>query len=297
MAKMGLGRGLDALFQPAGRSVVEKNIQTEIKLTNNNEVIYLNVNDIKTNQEQPRKVFGQEQLDELAQSIKKYGIVQPLVVTRNNKNYDLIAGERRLRAAKSIGLSSVPVIIKDYDDQTKSEISLIENIQREDLNTLEQAQAYKYIMDKYNLTQEQLATNLGKSRSSIANSLRILNLDDKIKEHIKNDELTEGHCKILVFIQDAELQNLLAQKVVFEGLSVRQLEETVKNLKEPKMTNKKEKKEDKSAIWINDIEEKFKNFFQTKVQVKHSNSNKGKIIVEYYSNDELDRILDIINRG
>ena len=294
MAKMGLGRGLDALFQPSAKNVVEKTVQLETKI-NNNEIVFLNVNDIKTNEEQPRKVFGQEQLDELAQSIKKYGIVQPLVVTKNNDNYDLIAGERRLRAAKSIGLQNVPVVVKEYDEQTKSEISLIENIQREDLNTLEQAQAYKYIMDKYNLTQEQLASNLGKSRSSIANSLRILNLDDKIKEYIKNDELTEGHCKILVSIQNPELQNLLAQKVVIEGLSVRQLEENIKSLKEEKTNNKKIKKE--NDIWINDVEEKFKNFFQTKVQIKHNNSNRGKIIVEYYSNDELDRILDIINRG
>ncbi len=296
MAKMGLGRGLDALFQPSAKNVVEKTVQLETKI-NNNEIVFLNVNDIKTNEEQPRKVFGQEQLDELAQSIKKYGIVQPLVVTKNNDNYDLIAGERRLRAAKSIGLQNVPVVVKEYDEQTKSEISLIENIQREDLNTLEQAQAYKYIMDKYNLTQEQLASNLGKSRSSIANSLRILNLDDKIKEYIKNDELTEGHCKILVSIQNPELQNLLAQKVVIEGLSVRQLEENIKSLKEEKTNNKKIKKEKENDIWINDVEEKFKNFFQTKVQIKHNNSNRGKIIVEYYSNDELDRILDIINRG
>lgn len=294
MAKMGLGRGLDALFQPSAKNVIEKNLEIQ---NNENEIIYLNIEKIKTNQDQPRKVFGQEQLDELAQSIKKYGIVQPLVVTKNNDNYDLIAGERRLRAAKSIGLNAVPVVVKKYDEQTKNEISLIENIQREDLNTIEQAQAYKYIMEKYDLTQEQLAINLGKSRSSVANSLRILKLNDKIKEYIKNDELTEGHCKVLVSIQNKELQSLLAHKVVNNGMSVRQLEEAVKELQNEPIDKKKEKKENKNNVWISDVEEKFKNFFQTKVQIKHSDSNKGKIIVEYYSNDELDRILDIINRG
>ena len=211
MSKSGLGKGLDALFETSAKNVIEKSLNEE---NIEGDVLYVDIEKIKTNQNQPRKVFGQEKLDELAQSIKRYGIVQPLVVTKNKDNYDLIAGERRLRAARSIGLSEVPVVIKEYDEQSKSEISLIENIQREDLNRLEQAQAYKELLDKYNLTQEQLAKNLGKSRSSITNTLRLLNLTDKVKEYIKSDELTEGHCKVLASIQNEEIQNLLAEKIV-----------------------------------------------------------------------------------
>ena len=294
MSKSGLGKGLDALFETSAKNVIEKSLNEE---NIEGDVLYVNIEKIKTNQNQPRKVFGQEKLDELAQSIKRYGIVQPLVVTKNKDNYDLIAGERRLRAARSIGLSEVPVVIKEYDEQSKSEISLIENIQREDLNRLEQAQAYKELLDKYNLTQEQLAKNLGKSRSSITNTLRLLNLTDKVKEYIKNDELTEGHCKVLASIQNEELQNLLAQKIVDNGMSVRELEDKVRRLENLEECKTPKSKKDYNTVWLDEIEEKFKNFFQTKVQVKHSLSNKGKIIVEYYSNEELDRILDIINRG
>lgn len=294
MSKSGLGKGLDALFETSAKNVIEKSLNEE---NIEGDVLYVNIEKIKTNQNQPRKVFGQEKLDELAQSIKRYGIVQPLVVTKNKDNYDLIAGERRLRAARSIGLSEVPVVIKEYDEQSKSEISLIENIQREDLNRLEQAQAYKELLDKYNLTQEQLAKNLGKSRSSITNTLRLLNLTDKVKEYIKNDELTEGHCKVLASIQNEDIQNLLAEKIVQKGMSVRELEEKVKRLDNLEECKTPKSKKDYNTVWLDEIEEKFKNFFQTKVQVKHSLSNKGKIIVEYYSNEELDRILDIINRG
>lgn len=297
MSKMGLGKGLDALFEVNPKDLIEKSINTEEE-NKGNDVLLLSVDKINTNQDQPRKVFGQEQLEELAQSIQKYGIVQPLVVVKKENKYELVAGERRLRAAKLIGLNEVPVIVKEYDEQSKNEISLIENIQREDLNTLEQAMAYKYIIDKYGITQEQLAKNLGKSRCSITNSLRILKLSDKVKEYIKNDQLSEGHCKVLVSVENEELQNLLAQKVVVNGMSVRQLEETIRNLETIEDDKeKKVKKIKQKDVWINDVEEKFKNFFQTKVEVKHSSSNKGKIIVEYYSNDELDRILDIINRG
>ena len=294
MSKSGLGKGLDALFETSAKNVIEKSLNEE---NIEGDVLYVNIEKIKTNQNQPRKVFGQEKLDELAQSIKRYGIVQPLVVTKNKDNYDLIAGERRLRAARSIGLSEVPVVIKEYDEQSKSEISLIENIQREDLNRLEQAQAYKELLDKYNLTQEQLAKNLGKSRSSITNTLRLLNLTDKVKEYIKNDELTEGHCKVLASIQNEDIQNLLAEKIVQKGMSVRELEEKVKRLDNLEECKTPKSKKDYNTVWLDEIEERFKNFFQTKVQVKHSLSNKGKIIVEYYSNEELDRILDIINRG
>lgn len=294
MGKMGLGRGLDALFQSATRNAGEVNLNNGVDDEN---VVLLNVNQINTKKDQPRKVFEQDKMEELAQSIKKYGIVQPLVVVKNNENYDLIAGERRLRAAISIGLENVPVVVKEYDEQTKNEVALIENIQRENLNALEQAQAYKYILEKYNLTQEQLAKNLGKSRSSITNCVRLLNLDERVKEYIRNEELSEGHCKVLVAIQDKELQVLLAQKAVLNGLNVRQLEAMVSDLSREKTEARKQKKERQNEVWLNDIEERFQNFFQTKVQVKHNNSNKGQIIVEYYSNDELDRILNIINRG
>ncbi len=285
----GLGRGLDALFQTGN-----KNILDEVTRNSENRIELINVNKILTNQDQPRKIFDEQSLSELANSIKKYGIVQPLVVTKKDGKYDLVAGERRLRAAKSIGLESVPVVVKEYNDQTKNEISLIENIQREDLNTLEVAEAYKYLMEKYNLNQEELAKNLGKSRSTVANSLRILNLTDDIKEFVKNNEISEGHCKILASIPSETIQKVLANKVVTEGLSVRQLENLIKEKEE---NVKKPKKVIEENIWIKNIEDQFKDFFQTKVQVKQNGLNKGKIIVEYYSNDELESIVNKVNRG
>jgi len=285
----GLGRGLDALFQTGNKNIVD-----EVTKNSENRIQLIHVSNILTNEDQPRKIFDEKSLSELANSIKKYGIIQPLVVTKKDNKYDLVAGERRLRAAKSIGLESVPVVIKEYNDQSKNEISLIENIQREDLNTLEVAEAYKYLMEKYNLNQEELAKNLGKSRSTVANSLRILKLTDDVKEFIKNNEINEGHCKILASIPSETIQKALANKIVADGLSVRQLENLIKEKEE---NIKKPKKVIEENIWIKNIEDQFKDFFQTKVQVKQNGANKGKIIVEYYSNDELESILNKVNRG
>ncbi|MDD4067021.1 MAG: ParB/RepB/Spo0J family partition protein [Clostridia bacterium] len=285
----GLGRGLDALFQTGNKNIVD-----EVTKNSENRIQLIHVSNILTNEDQPRKIFDEKSLSELANSIKKYGIIQPLVVTKKADKYDLVAGERRLRAAKSIGLESVPVVIKEYNDQSKNEISLIENIQREDLNTLEVAEAYKYLMEKYNLNQEELAKNLGKSRSTVANSLRILKLTDDVKEFIKNNEINEGHCKILASIPSETIQKALANKIVADGLSVRQLENLIKEKEE---NIKKPKKVIEENIWIKNIEDQFKDFFQTKVQVKQNGANKGKIIVEYYSNDELESILNKVNRG
>ena len=293
MMKRGLGKGLDAFFPPINS---QQNEETSKKESPKEGIIEINIKDIIVNEGQPRKKFDNDALNELAESIKNYGIIQPIVVSKNNDKYEIIAGERRYRAAKIANLKKVPVIIKEYDEKTKSEIALIENIQREDLNILERANAYKEIIDKYGISQEKLAEKIGKSRSSIANSIRILKFNDKIKKYILENKLSEGHCKVLASISDKTLQEALAQKVVDKEISVRQLEELVKGLKEKNKENEKQKKKGKKEIWLEDIEEKFKNFFQTKVEIKHAN-NKGKIILEYYSNDELERILELINRG
>ncbi|MBE5822071.1 MAG: ParB/RepB/Spo0J family partition protein [Clostridiales bacterium] len=292
MVKRGLGKGLDAFFPPS--NPIEKKEEVSKKEEIKEGVVELKISEIVINKSQPRKKFNDETLNELAESIKNYGIIQPIVVTKKEDKYEIIAGERRYRAAKIAKIEKVPVIIKEYDEKTKSEVALIENIQRENLNILEKANAYKEIMDTYNISQEKLAEKLGKSRSSIANSLRLLNFNDTVKGYISEDKLTEGHCKVLASIKDKSLQQTLAEKVIEKDLSVRQLEDFVKIASEPISTKQKETKIKEREVWIDDIEEKFKNFFQTKVEIKHGN-NKGKIILEYYSNDELERILEIVN--
>lgn len=292
MVKRGLGKGLDAFFPPSNAVAKKEDVSAKEEIKEG--VIELKISEIVANKSQPRKKFDDESLNELAESIKNYGIIQPIVVTRKDNKYEIIAGERRYRAAKIAKLEKIPVIIKEYDKKTKSEVALIENIQRENLNILEKANAYKEIIDTYNISQEKLAEKLGKSRSSIANSLRLLSFNDKIKGYIQEEKLSEGHCKVLASIKDKTLQQTLADKVIEKDLSVRQLEEFVKIASEPISNKQKEQKIKEREVWIEDIEEKFKNFFQTKVEIKHA-KNKGKIILEYYSNDELERILEIVN--
>ena len=277
MAKMtGLGKGLDALFGP-----VEEEVQENDVLKN------LNINEVEPNRLQPRKNFNQEALEELAESIKKYGVIQPIVVTKQEDYYEIIAGERRWRASKLAGLTEIPVIIRENDQRKNKEIALIENIQREDLNAYEKALGIKNLMEDYSLTQEEVAKILGKSRSSIANSVRILNLNPDVLEFAKQGKLTEGHCKALMAITDPKKQYETAVRMIEKGESVRQAE------KKARLKKKSPGVDAKYQILFNDIEDSFQSFFGTKVKLD-AGRKKGKIIIEYNSNDDLERLLDLI---
>lgn len=283
MSKMtGLGKGLDALF---GSSQIE-NIETEE--TKNENLKTLKITEVEPNREQPRKNFNQESLEELADSIKTYGIIQPIVVSKQDGYFSIVAGERRWRAAKLAGLEEIPAIIREDDEQTNKEIALIENIQREDLNPYEKALGIRNLMDKYGLTQEEVSKKIGKSRSSVSNTVRILNLAPDVIELVKQGKLTEGHCKALAGITDEKRQYEAAIRMVERGESVRQAES--KN-----RTAKKEKKLDPKYKYLyEDIEDKFQGFFGTKVKLDQG-KRKGKIIIEYNNNEDLERMLKLIN--
>ena len=278
--KTGLGKGLDALFSmPIEENVVENN--------NNNGVVTLNINEIEPNINQARKIFDEEALDELANSIKEYGVIHPIIVSKKPKYYEIIAGERRWRASKKAGLTEIPVIIRDDDEKRNKEISLIENIQREDLNPVEKARGIKQLMEEYGLTQQKVADILGKSRSGIANTVRILNLDEKVLNLALEGKLTEGHCKSLMSIEDPEKQYKMALYIIESGDSVRDAERKMRNIK------KAPKKNENYIPIYKDIENQFQGFFGTKVKLD-AGARKGKIIIQYNSNEDLERILDLI---
>jgi len=270
--KMALGRGLDALIPEKGL-----------------EVLSIDIKKIIPNSEQPRKNFKDDALNELAQSIKERGIIQPVLVSKNRDgSFGLIAGERRWRAASLAGLKKIPAIIKQADDRSTLEIALIENIQREDLNPLEMANAFEHLMVTYKLTQEELSEKLGKERATVANYLRLLKLPDEIKSFLSDGKLTMGHAKAIVAINDRKQQIDLAQKIVDQGLNVRAAETMVKEKKtSPKKTPAQ------TDPNIRDIEDRLRQALGTKVRLKHE-GKKGKLEIEYYSLDELDRLLDIL---
>ena len=282
MAKMtGLGKGLDALFGPTPE---------EEKMKENDVLKNLKITEVEPNREQPRKNFKQEALEELAESIKEYGLIQPIIVTKKDGYYAIIAGERRWRASKLAGLEEIPAIIREDDERKNNEIALIENIQREDLNPFEKALGIKNLMQSYGLTQEEVSKKLGKSRSAIANTVRVLNLEPRVLEFAKQGKLTEGHCKALLAITDPEKQYITAVNLIEKGTSVRELENTNK-----KINKKTVSKEDlrKMNVLYTDIENTFQGFFGTKVKLDPG-KKKGKIIIEYASNDDLERILSLM---
>lgn len=283
MAKTaGLGRGLDALF-------AESSVLKEIKKEENKDESIKNIKiiEIEPNINQARKKFNEEALNELAQSIKTYGIIQPIIVEKKDGFYRIIAGERRWRAAKIAGLKEVPCIVRDEDEQKNKEISLIENIQRENLNPIEKAIGYKELIDNYNLKQQELADKLGISRTNVTNTLRILNLDKRVIELAIEGKLTEGHCRSLLAIEDADKQYEMALRIIEKGQTVRDIERSVQNKK--KITKKNARYE---AVY-RDIEDSFQSFFGTKVKL-NAGKNSGKIVIQYTSNDELERLLEII---
>ena len=282
MAKnTGLGRGLDALFSMP--------IADDEKQKAGDELKKLKLIDIEPNREQPRKTFDEDALSELAESIKRYGVIQPIVVTEKAGYYAIIAGERRWRAAKIAGLTEIPALIRDDDARKNKEISLIENMQREDLNAYEKAVGVKSLMEDYHLTQEEIAKVLGKGRSSIANTVRVLYLTPDVLELAKQGKLTEGHCKALLAITDAKKQYDMALRMIEKGESVRQIEKKVHHQKNN--TNTAEKY---GAVY-RDIEDTFQGFFGTKVRVD-AGRRSGKIIIQYANNNDLERILGLIKQ-
>ena len=284
----GLGKGLDALFGSSPLVVEETKVEEpESKEVDGQNLKTLKITEVEPNRDQPRKVFNQEALEELAESIKTYGIIQPIVVSRKDGYYAIVAGERRWRAAKIAELEEIPAIIRDDDEQTNKEIALIENIQREDLNPYEKALGIRQLMDKYGLTQEQVAKKIGKSRSSVSNTVRVLYLAPDVLELVKQGKLSEGHCKALAGISDPKRQYEAAIRMIERGESVRQAES--KN-----RTTKKEKKLDPKYKYLyEDIEDRFQGFFGTKVKLDQG-KRKGRIIIEYHNNDDLERMLNLI---
>ena len=282
--KSGLGKGLNALFADTLEDEIEE-VKVEEKIEG--EVVQtLKITEVEPNRNQPRKHFDEEALEELADSIKKYGLIQPIVVTKKDGYYQIVAGERRWRASKKAGFSTIQAIVREDDDKKNKEIALIENIQREDLNVVEKAVGIKLLMDEYDLTQAQVAEIVGKSRSGVANTLRILNLDERVLELAKQGKLTEGHCRALLAYEDGEKQLLEAMKLIEGGKSVRDIER--------KTQRNKPKKMDQQYVAIcNDIEDSFQSFFGTKVKVD-AGKRSGKIIIQYSTNDDLARILDLI---
>ncbi len=280
MAKRtGLGKGLDALFSTP--------ILEEEQMQDNDVLKNLKITEIEPNRDQPRKKFDQETLEELAESIRTYGIIQPIVVSKKDGYYSIIAGERRWRASKLVGLKEIPAIIREDDERKNKEISLIENIQREDLNVYDKAVGIKNLMIDYGLTQEQVAKTLGRSRSSIANTVRILNLTSEVLEFVKEGKLSEGHCKALMAVSDPKKQYDMAVRMIEKGESVRQAE------RKAKLKKKSPGIDAKYQVLFKDIEDSFQGFFGTKVKLD-AGRKKGKIVIEYNSNEDLERILSLI---
>ena len=278
MAKMtGLGKGLDALFGPAPE---EEQMQENDTLKN------LKITEVEPNRNQARKRFDEEALEELANSIKEYGLIQPIVVTKKDGYYSIIAGERRWRASKIAGLKEIPAIIREDNEKINSEISLIENMQREDLNPVEKALGIKTLIDNYGMSQEEVAKKLGKARSTVANWTRVLNLEPRVLEMVKEGKISEGHCKALLAITDPEAQYQAAVQMLERGNTVRQMEQRAQN----KLSKEEEKR---NHVLYKKIEETFQGFFGSKVRL-NAGKRRGKIIIEYTSNDDLERILGLI---
>ena len=276
--KFALGKGLGAL------------IPDDINEGNEGKLM-ISLNKIKSNIDQPRKSFDNEKIAELAESIKNHGIIQPLILKENGGGYIIVAGERRWRAAKMVGLKEVPAIVMDLTEKQVLEISLIENIQRQDLNPIEEALAYKKLLSDFDLTQEELSKRIGKSRTAITNTIRLINLDSRVQQYVIDGIISEGHGRALLSLEDGELQYIYSQKVIDEKLSVRELEKLIRNAS---LKSEKSEKNEELNPYYKDVRDRLQNYFGTKVNLS-SKKNRGKIEIEYYSEEDLERILDIIN--
>lgn len=284
--KTGLGKGLDALF--ADNTLLQQEEEKTDELKEGEEIVKnIKIIEIEPNRDQPRKVFDNESLEELAESIKKYGVIQPIIVKKRENYYEIVAGERRWRASKKAGLTEMPCIIRDDDERKNREIALIENIQREDLNPIDKARGFKLLLNEYEMTQQELADTLGISRSGVANTIRILNLDPRVIKLAEEGRISEAHCRSLVSVQDQEKQYKLALKIIEKGESVKALEQSMKNHR------KAQKMDPKYDAIFRDIEDSFQGFFGTKVKLD-AKKRSGRIIISYTSNDDLERILNLI---
>lgn len=296
-AARGLGKGLDALI-PSGinESVSTGKSKKEKTSENQSGETMVNITKVEPNREQPRKNFDEDALEELSESIKQFGLLQPILVQDRKTYYEIIAGERRWRAAKKAGLKEIPVIIKNLTEQEIVEISLIENIQREDLNPIEEAQAYKRLLTEFNLKQDEVAERVAKSRTAVTNSMRLLKLCDDVQQMIIDGMISTGHARALISIEDPEQQSMIAQQIFDEKLSVRDVEKLVKNLNQPS----KEKKTvvvDKSLEAVyQDIEENLKQKLSTKVSITSKGNGSGKIEIEFYSHEDLEKLMDLLSK-
>lgn len=293
--KKGLGRGLDMLIPQEEHVSKPEVTKTEPKAKKEKEYDQLvNINEIEPNRNQPRKQFDEDAIEELADSIKQFGVIQPLIVQKKDNYYEIIAGERRWRASKKAGLKKVPVIIRNYDEKEILKISLIENLQREDLNPIEEAQAYQQLKEEYGLKQDEIAASVSKSRTAITNTMRLLKLDEKVQKMIMDNLISSGHGRTLIPIEDKELQFQIATKILDEGLSVREAEQLVKRLLNQKDDPEEKDEKEENNQMIGFFETRMKDILGSKVTIKNRKNNKGRIEIEYYSADELERIIDLI---
>lgn len=284
--KRGLGQGLSAL--------ISDDLEEKIAEKNTSGIKKIKTTQVEPNREQPRKVFDEDALGELADSIKQFGIIQPIIVTKKDTYYEIIAGERRWRAAKIAGLKEVPVIIKSFSEVETLEVSLIENIQRENLNSIEEAIAYQRLIDEFNLKQDEIAEKVSKSRSAVTNTLRLLNLDKRVQQMIVDEMISSGHARTLLSIPDKNIQYEIAMKIFDEKLSVRETEKYIKNYNKPKSKVKKEINMEIVEIYKK-LENDIKEILGTKVTINKKNNKLGKIEIEYYSNEDLDRIIELLH--
>lgn len=288
--KSGLGKGLDLLI-PNNTSIKTEEKLEEKSIEKKAEV-FVKLSQIEPNKSQPRKNFNEDSLIELSESIKQFGVIQPLIVHKKEDYYEIIAGERRWRAAKLAGLKEIPVIIREYSDEERMEIALIENLQREDLNPVEEALAYKSLIKEYNLKQDEIAEKVSKSRTAVTNSMRLLNLPEEVQNMIVDEMISSGHGRALLAIEDKKIQINIANKIFEEKLSVRETEKLVKALNHPK--EKKEKEEYIDTFIYEKFENDFKEILGSNVSIKRKSKDKGKIEIDYYSNEDLERIMDLM---
>ena len=291
----GLGKGLDSLI-PENKDVKKENEKSVVGSSPEENALEttVKITQVEPNRKQPRKNFNEDALQELADSIKQFGLLQPILVQDRKDHYEIVAGERRWRAAKLAGLKEVPVIIRDYTEQEIAEISLIENIQREDLNPIEEAQAFKRLLEEFQLKQDEVAERVSKSRTAVTNSIRLLKLSDEVQQMVIDDMISTGHARALLAVDDHQQQYALAQKIFDEKLSVREVEKLMKNLSKPPKEKDKKEEEDKSLMIVyQDVEEKLKKRLGTKVTISPKGNGAGKIEVEFYNHDDLERLLEI----
>lgn len=294
--KGGLGKGLDSLITDKVGNANENDSESIFgrKSDLSKDITFVKTTKVEPNREQPRKNFNEDALIELSESVKQHGILQPLLVQDKKDYYEIVAGERRWRAAKIAGLKEIPVMIKKLTKQEIVEISLIENIQRENLNPIEEAIAFKRLLDEFNLKQDELAERVSKSRTAVTNAIRLLKLDERVQQMVIDDMISTGHARTLLGISDVDKQYILAQKVFDEKLSVRETEKLVKKLQKQKPEIPVEKVDDKMAVFYEDMEQKLKAIIGTKVSINQKDKEKGKIEIDYYSNDELERIMELL---